>query len=128
MIKVITNNPGIEKNFENKALEILFVQGHAKDVIKKCEDFISSGWRLAVDPLAGYFSRPNPFHTIILLPNEGNGSMGKDMTRLARTTEQWERYDNIIPVTERLLEDYKELDLSIAGSSMEGLLRNALLL
>ena len=115
----VTNNPKIKEHFHEINREVIFVEGHAKDVMEKCSELVYGGLRLAADPLAGYFSRPNPYHTVFLEQNHGR-VRGDDLVRLQKTLEQWDKYGNIILMTERLLEDYKELDRSIALCTWEG--------
>lgn len=123
MLKVMTNNHRFLKLPGRDGLEVVFINGHAKDVIMKCSELIYEGWQLAADPLAGYFSRPNPYHTVFLQKGGEARIRGEDLIRLDRTLEQWDRYDNVIPVTDRLLKDYCELDFSIACSTMDGLIK-----
>lgn len=118
---ILTNNPKLNDHLREENINIIFVDGHAKDVIMNSCDYVYMGWRLAADPLAGYFSRPNPYHTIFLQKDSKGKVRGEDLIRLKRTLEQWNRYDNIIPMTDRLSDDYKELDYSIAVSTLEGL-------
>ena len=123
-LKVLTNNSKVFGRFTYINLDTIFIKGHAKDVINSCYPWIQKGWRLAADPLAGYFSRPNPYHTIFLQKGKNTQCIPKDITRLERTIEQWDKYDNIIPMTDKLWHDYEELDLSIASCTLNGLLRN----
>jgi hypothetical protein len=118
---ILTNNPKVNDYLLGKCLNAVYIDGHAKDVISSSCDYIYVGWRLAADPLAGYLSRPNPYHTIFLQKDPRDRVRGEDLVRLKRASQQWERYDNIIPMTDRLYKDYEELDFSIAVSTLEGL-------
>lgn len=120
---IVTNNTRLYRHLSDIKMDAILIDGHAKDVIRTCCDHIYEGWRLSADPLAGYLSRPNPYHTIFLQKDSNNRVWGKDLIRLERTFEQWSKYDNIIPMTARLLKDYEELDYSIAQSTLEGLLK-----
>jgi hypothetical protein len=123
-LKILTNNPRVLAQFTHLNQHVEFVEGHAKDVIEDCQHCIYNSWKLAADPLAGYFSRPNPYHTIFLQKGRDEKVYGEHLLRLKRTAEQWEKYDNVIPMTEKLWKDYEELDYSFAMSTLNGLLRN----
>jgi hypothetical protein len=123
-LKILTNNRSVFERFIHQGQDVLFVEGHAKRVIEDCRSWIYEGWQLAADPLAGYLSRPNPYHTFFLQRDQDGKVRGKHLLRLERTAEQWSKYDNVIPMTDKLWRDYAELDCSIASSTLDGLLKN----
>ncbi len=124
-ITTITNNPKVKDYCDAVGQQVTFIKGHSKDVLFFSRDLLSEGsFKLAADPLGGYMSRPNPYHTVFLTSNEGCEVAGDDILRVEKSIIQWERYTNIIEVTGQLDTQYRELDLSLASNTLKSLLKN----
>lgn len=122
-LRTVTNNKQVYEYCQNGGLDCVLVEGGVKEALFLSRDLLMNGWRLAVDPLAGYLSRPNPYHTLFLRDNPQEEVAGDDVLRIEDALIQWHRYTNIIPMTPRLDADYIELDFSLAINSIDGLLR-----
>ncbi len=120
---IITNNHKIKDFALEKKLDVIFVEGDAKETLFMVRKKLLNGWRLAIDPLAGYLSRPNPFHTVVVQENCTGEVIGDDIIRIEYAISQWNRYEHILPMTPKLEADYRELDFSLGVSSIDGSLR-----
>lgn len=123
IIKIVTNNDKIlqlTKTIDN--IELDFIDGNIKDIIFYCRDLITTGWKLAVDPLAGYISRPNPFRTIVLIQNSGEDNLPEDVIvleyLLSKYYGQQKEYEY---AALKFKDDYSELDFSLVLNAVEGL-------
>ena len=63
---ILTNNPIIKQEFEEDSCFEMVCEKELPDLLTKCMKLLEEGCELMVDPLAGYLSRPNPYHTIVL--------------------------------------------------------------
>jgi hypothetical protein len=63
---IVTNNYLVWDNLLKNSDECLFISGEAGKVLLTTRDLLIEGWRLAVDPLQGYYTRFNPYHTVFL--------------------------------------------------------------
>ncbi len=125
-LTVITNNEKFKAYCDTLGQRVTFIKGHSKDVLFFSRDMlIDCNLKLAADPLGGYMSRPNPYHTVFLTGNEDCDIAGDDVMRIEKAIIQWERYTNIIEVTDQLDSQYQDLDLSIASGTLQSLLKSA---
>lgn len=126
----VTNNPLLRNEVTAEQSELIFLDGTVIDVLVYCMEMMGRGWMLAVDPLAGYLSRPNPFHTIIL---QWSGQIEvvdaveylQSIASLEKLIEKYkdEQEDYVsAAATSRRRSDHGEVDLSIAIRSLERLL------
>jgi len=122
-IRVVTNNLKIlelTKTINN--IESHFLDGDIRDVIFACRDLVMNGWKLVIDPLGGYISRPNPYHTIILSKSHDMGHLSGDIPRLeyllSKYYRQLDEYEN---AAKKYKSDYSELDFSLALNALHGL-------
>lgn len=122
-IKIVTNNHKMNQYCINNGYDSFFVLGLAQDTLFSSREFILKGWKLAVDPLAGYLSRPNPYHSVFLQDNQTEETLIHDILRVEYAVSQWQRYTNIIKMTPQLDDNYSDLDYSLAKSTMEGIMR-----
>lgn len=83
---IVTNNRMIEGEFTGDDRFELVITEKLPDLLQKCMELVDQGCELAVDPLAGYLSRFNPFHTIILkrgsAPDRRSEAYLRDMSKL----------------------------------------------
>ena len=126
--RVLTNNPTVMGALGPEAAgEAMFVEGLPK-LLNKAMELLQHGWRLDVDPMGGYMSRPNPFHTMFLSPPDGSRSDPdgylRDVTALdALLSRYWlnrELYQ-YHGATEGRRADHAAVDRSIALRSLERL-------
>lgn len=120
---IITNNPKLlnRPQPEEKGVSIEFVQGGLGAVLEKGQQLLTEGcFRLAVDPLGGYWLRPNPFHSLIF---EKTGAKEDELafTILALTQLQEklrsEEAEYSLALS-RAAEDYQKLDLSLVSTAL----------
>ncbi len=124
-MKVVTNNCLMTQEARMiQNTDLAFVDGDLKALIFACRDLVASGgYRLAADPLAGYLSRPNPFQTIILDKNDGDVP-AEDVLRLESLLLKFQGQSGEYEyAAANFSQDYRELDLSIAMSTLQGLHR-----
>ena len=120
-VKVITNNPDARDYANDMGFDTEFVPGTVKEVMCQSRDLLLSGWRLAADPLMGYFLRPNPYHTVFLCESGGKELPGDDIIRVERCFLVIEEKGQKSDLEEPLLSDYRAMDLSLAQNSMNAL-------
>jgi len=125
-LKIITNNPKVYDYCLKNRQNTEFFHGHAKDLLLYTRNFLFKEFRLAADPLGGYLSRPNPYHTVFLQNASGSEIKAEDVIRIETSVNQWYKYTNITEMTRQLDIQYQELDFSIAINTLEGLLKNPL--
>ncbi len=113
-LRIITNNKTVKSKLEEMGERPEFLEGHALDIVKHCKVLAEEGWILSVDPLAGYYSRPNPYHTIFMQSGKRGTCKVADLKRLDKTANQWELYYHVIPMTPDLEKGYIELDYELA--------------
>lgn len=123
-MKLVTNNCLIVQAARTvQNVDLIFVDGDLQELVFACRDLVASGYRLAADPLAGYLSRPNPFHTIILDKNDGDVP-AEDVLRLESLLLKFQAQSGEYEYAATYFcRDYRELDLSIAMSTLQGMRR-----
>ena len=120
-IIVVTNNLSVKRSLQKHKLEIVFVDGPAQLALKTARDMILDGWHLAADPLAGYYIRYNPYHTVFL-SDENLSSTSEDILILEHAICHLD--DPRRPAAEDVPEiraDYQILDHSLATNTAESL-------
>lgn len=118
-LKVITNNPQIRQLLRERQEDCQFIDAEEADaVLLAAQQLIMAGWRLAADPLQGYYTRYNPFHTVFL-QNGGDDSPDMQILRLQHSVEHLHSSRRPpIEKTPRIRADYQALDYSLACSTM----------
>lgn len=125
---VVTNNPVMRRQLEEAGQPCLFIEG-LSELLNRCMALLGEGWSLAVDPLGGYLSRPNPYHTILLrrCGTEDRERQLRDVTALdALLSRYWNHREEYLfhGATERRRADHAAVDASIATRSLEAFLAN----
>lgn len=123
-VKIITNNYSVNKYSVERGYDTTFLSCSSQKVLRFSRDLILCGWRLAADPLAGYISRYNPYHTVLLQENYCKDIVTKDILRLEEAANHLESPNSPKEIDEKTKRDYCYLDYSIATSTMMGLFRN----
>lgn len=117
---VITNNP---KSLELEVKKTEWVDGNAVAVLEKARVFILKGGQLVLDPMAGHLARPNHFLTIVIKPSPKKDYFGEDVLRLEYLINMykhnWTSVLDSQSFSSRLLDDYSELDFSLAASGLQ---------
>ena len=117
---VVTNNPKSERL---KGIQLLWVDGNAVAVLKQARALLLEGGQLVLDPMAGHLARPNPFLTIAVEPCPQGGYSGEDILRLEYLVNMYKyKCPHVLDsqsFSTRLLEDYAELDFSLAASGLK---------
>jgi hypothetical protein len=122
---VITNNPKVYEYCISKNKRVTYVEGTPKNVLSYTRDRLLANSKLAADPLGGYCSRPNPYHSVFLQESIHSEAGGEDILRIEMAMTYPKRYAECeSSMSRQLKEQYKELDFSIAVNTLEGLLRN----
>lgn len=128
---IVTNNRKIRKEYIRCSHFSLMFKESLPDVLDLCLKLIKEGYTLAVDPLAGYLSRMNPYHTIVLEAPQSNLNEEsralkhlKDVSKIdALLSRYWLRrkeYD-FNGSCEEFLEDHEYVDASIGRNSIEAI-------
>lgn len=75
---LITNNPSFPSRVP-AGVDVLLLDGGARDALTTARDRVHQGWRLANHPLYGNF-RPHqqPYRSLLLLPPSPSGAVDSD--------------------------------------------------
>lgn len=71
---VLTNNDRVISALEGDSDIHLVREISLETLLTRAMDYINKGYHLATDALAGYLSRYNPYHTILLISPETAGT------------------------------------------------------
>ncbi len=119
MIKIISNNPLVEKNYQ----DVEFIEGLYLEVLYKVRDMIHQNYKLVTHPLAGSVKpNSNPYRTVIV----------KSATKLDNSSLM--AIESAIELTKKMLsdkslrdwedsikEDFQLVDKSLIDSAMHSL-------
>ena len=122
---ILTNNPDVEESLKDK--NVLRIDGTYRDVLIRARDLVHQGHRLLTHPLMGSL-KPNetPYRTIAVSSEQG----ALDTDSLMLIENAIETFDKFAQVTrpdrgvntpERMLADFRMIDLSLITSALEGL-------
>ena len=116
---ILTNNQQVAEYAESQGWNYQILFGLPIVVLMAAESLAIQGWRLAVDPLAGYFSHHNPYHTVFLQRGQASPH---DWLCLERAANRWQGY-KMSPAEKQLAvrQAYQQLDKALAISTMEQL-------
>ena len=120
---ILTNNPDAAQTFQDR--NVLWVDGSYRDVLTKARDLIHQGHRLLTHPLMGSL-KPNetPYRTVAVSSETGP----LDLDSLQLIENAVETFDKFARVTrpdrgvntpERMLADFRMIDLSLIESALE---------
>lgn len=123
-LALVTNNdlfPGDMQALEG--CEVIFCRD-LPEVLRTCKHLLETGWRFECDPLAGYLSRPNPFHSILLnkRKQEDEQFLLRDIDALDALFRLYaENQDRYLAhaSTQRRLNDHRAVDYSIISRVLE---------
>ena len=122
---ILTNNPDVEESLKDK--NVLRIDGTYRDVLIRARDLVHQGHRLLTHPLMGSL-KPNetPYRTSAVSSEKG----ALDTDSLLLIENAIETFDKFAQVTrpdrgintpERMLADFRMIDLSLITSALEGL-------
>ena len=112
-VKVITNNSMVYDLF-SKDWDVDYLDTSYKGVLRETRDYIHKGYKLLTHPLSGSV-KPNetPYKTI-LVSEDGNNLNLESLSIIEKSIESTEKfYINSNEINEEVLEDFREIDLSL---------------
>jgi len=112
-VKVITNNSMIYDLF-SKDWDVDYLDTSYKGVLRETRDYIHKGYKLLTHPLSGSV-KPNetPYKTI-LVSEDGNNLNLESLSIIEKSIESAEKfYISSKEISEEVLEDFREIDLSL---------------
>ena len=120
---ILTNNPDVAQTCQDR--NVLWVDGSYRDVLIEARDLIHQGRRLQTHPLMGSL-KPNetPYRSVAVSSEQGD----LDMDSLLLIENAIETFDKFAQVTrpdrgvntpERMLADFRLIDLSLIESALE---------
>ena len=120
---ILTNNPDVIENLKDR--KVLRVDGTYRDVLVKARDLVHQGHRLLTHPLMGSL-KPNetPYRSVAVSSEKGT----LDMDSLLLIENAIETFDKFAQVTrpdrgvntpERMLADFRMIDLSLISNALE---------
>ncbi len=112
-VKVITNNSMVYDLF-SKDWDVDYLDTSYKGVLRETRDYIHKGYKLLTHPLSGSV-KPNetPYKTI-LVSEDGNNLNLESLSIIEKSIESAEKfYISSKEISEEVLEDFREIDLSL---------------
>lgn len=121
MLHVITNNGDVSQMMAERQISCQYQAQGAAYVLADSRDRLLEGWRLAADPLAGYNTRFNPYHTVFLMktcPLSGQ-ELAAEVLRLERARLHLSSPKRLAAEErEDIVQDYQCLDTSLAENTL----------
>lgn len=123
---LITNNPDVRDAFKDKhGIELRFIEGSYRDVLVAARDLIHSGSKLLTHPLMGSL-KPNetPYRSVALAVSEGQMDMDS-LLLIENSIQTFDKFaavvrpDRGINTPERMLADFRLIDLSLISSALD---------
>ena len=122
---ILTNNPDVEESLKDK--NVLRIDGTYRDVLIRARDLVHQGHRLLTHPLMGSL-KPNetPYRTIAV-SSEKSALDTDSLLLIENAIETFDKFaqvtrpDRGINTPERMLADFRMIDLSLIISALEGL-------
>lgn len=122
---IITNNPKVQENYGSR-FTVLFVRGNYREVLVHARDLIHKGHKLLTHPLMGSL-KPNetPYRSVVL-SGESQGMTDSDSVMMIEDSimvfdkfAKTARNDRGESSTEKIKEDFMEIDLSLLKSALD---------
>lgn len=122
---IVTNNPKV-KDFYESRYKIIFVEGGYRDVLVAVRDFIHKGHLLETHPLMGSLKPNETPYRSVLVSEESTGSTDsasvmiiEDGILVFDKFAKNPREDRGEGSSERIREDFKEIDFSLIKSALD---------
>jgi hypothetical protein len=122
---IVTNNPKIQENY-NSRFTVVFVRGNYREVLVQARDLIHKGHKLLTHPLMGSL-KPNetPYRSVVL-SDDSSGVTDSDSVMMIEDSimvfdkfAKTARHDRGESSTEKIKEDFMEIDLSLLKSALD---------
>lgn len=120
---VLTNNPKVEKQLENQ-MEVKYFDASLYEIIKKARDAIHRGDELLTHPLSSSI-KPNetPYKSIVLKKGD---SVDLDSVKIIEESiavaQKFLSDFNTPKWTEKVLDDFQIIDLSVLENAVQNML------
>ncbi len=126
MIILLSNNPLMRSSlYIGDQVRLVFIDCSIDLLLRKCKKLLKEGWRICVDPMAGYLHRPNPYHTFIMEKSKDDKHPKFAISSLERLIDmEKKRHTEYIDALNKYPMDYQKLDFSIANTSLQSVLNN----
>lgn len=129
---VITNNPGVKDCFSSLRLprhELVWVEGHTEDVLRRVRDLCHKNHRLITHPLTGSI-KPNltPYKTVVMEADHSQAATPESVL-LAETA--WRKTVDLLrdrprpPAAFSFLDDFAAVDLDFFRSYLDSAARHS---
>lgn len=121
---LLTNNPQTAQQAAKAGWPNQLLAGPPLQLLQQAQLLLCQGWRLAADPLAGYFSHHNPFQTIFL--QKTTETPPADQLCLTRAISRWLGYQQT-PAEQMptVYQSYQILDSTLAAATMQQLTQSS---
>jgi hypothetical protein len=122
-IIIVTNNALVKEKFTNRTID--YLDGSLYDVLLKVRDYIHQGHTLLTHPLSGSVKPNETLYKSILISKKANGL---DYDSLAiiedsiQMTEKLLKDNKVRQWPERILKDFRVIDLDLITSGIESLI------
>ncbi|MDD2301777.1 MAG: GrdX family protein [Bacillota bacterium] len=121
---IITNNPLVRSTYEN-AHGVLFVEGNYRDVLVQVRDLVHRRHHLITHPMMGSL-KPNetPYRSVIVSDDPQKNVDVDSVLIIEEAILVFDRFiktarsDRGTGSTEKMKEDFREIDLSLLGSAL----------
>ena len=122
---IVTNNPKVKDCYESQH-RIIFVKGGYRDVLVTVRDFIHKGYLLETHPLMGSLKPNETPYRSVLVSDEASASTDsasvmiiEDGILVFDRFAKNPREDRGDGSSERIREDFKEIDFSLIKSALD---------
>lgn len=121
---IITNNPSVRSTYENSH-NILFIEGNYRDVLVKARDLVHGRHQLITHPLMGSL-KPNetPYRSVVLSDSVLEKADADSVLIIEEAILVYDRFTKTARAdrgegsTEKMKEDFREIDLSLLRSAL----------
>ncbi|WP_426347933.1 GrdX family protein [Alloiococcus sp. CFN-8] len=121
---IITNNSMVKEYYEN-SYETLFIEGQYREVLVQARDRIHNGHKLLTHPLSGSIKPGETPYKSLVISKEAGRSLDINSLELIESAIASHdkfmtkcRYRDSSVYTEKVLEDFKEVDFTLLQSAL----------
>jgi hypothetical protein len=123
-IVIITNNPSVRSTYEKSHI-ILFIEGNYRDVLVKARDLVHGRHQLITHPLMGSL-KPNetPYRSVVVSDAALENTDADSVLIIEEAILVFDRFTKTTRAdrgegsTEKMKEDFREIDLSLLRSAL----------
>ena len=121
---IITNNPSVRSTYKNSH-NIFFIEGNYRDVLVKARDLVHGRHQLITHPLMGSL-KPNetPYRSVVVSDTVLDKTDADSVLIIEEAILVFDRFiktartDRGEGSTEKMKEDFREIDLSLLSSAL----------